>query len=82
MSLAEALELARIPRFAGLTGDRTAFVTTRPCRAPQHTISEVSLIGGDHVPMPDDARTAYQGCVSTLPQVPASCRVAGRLALV
>jgi magnesium chelatase family protein len=34
MSLAEALETTRIPRVAGLTGARTAFVTTRPFRAP------------------------------------------------
>jgi magnesium chelatase family protein len=82
MRLADALETTRIHRVAGCTGARAAFVTTRLFRAPQHTISEVGLIGGDHVPMPDDARTAFQGCVSTLPRVPASCRVAGRLALV
>jgi magnesium chelatase family protein len=30
MSLAEALETTRIHRVAGLTGDRTAFVTASP----------------------------------------------------
>jgi magnesium chelatase family protein len=40
MSLAEALETTRIHSVAGLTGDRTAFVTTRPFRAPHHTISD------------------------------------------
>jgi magnesium chelatase family protein len=34
MTLAEAIETTRIHRVAGLTGDRTALVTTRPCRAP------------------------------------------------
>jgi Magnesium chelatase, subunit ChlI len=34
MTLAEALETTRTHRVAGLTGDRTAWVTTRPCRAP------------------------------------------------
>jgi Magnesium chelatase, subunit ChlI len=34
MTLAEALDTTRIHRVAGLTGDRTAFVTTQPCRAP------------------------------------------------
>jgi magnesium chelatase family protein len=29
MTLAEAIETTRIHRVAGLTGDRTAFVTTR-----------------------------------------------------
>jgi magnesium chelatase family protein len=35
MTLAEALETTRIHRVAGLTGGRTAVVTTRPCRAPR-----------------------------------------------
>jgi magnesium chelatase family protein len=52
LSLAEALETTRIPRVAGRTGDRTAYVTTRPCRAPHHTISDVGLIGGGQVPRP------------------------------
>jgi predicted ATPase with chaperone activity len=30
MTLAEALETMRLHRVAGLTGDRTALVTTRP----------------------------------------------------
>jgi predicted ATPase with chaperone activity len=34
MTLAEALDTTRIHSVAGLTGDRTAFVTTRPFRAP------------------------------------------------
>src|SRR5262245_28811598 len=36
MTLAEAIETTRIHRVAGLTGDRTALVTTRPFRAPHH----------------------------------------------
>ena len=46
MTLAEAIETTRIHRVAGLTGDRTARVTTGPCRAQHHTISDVGLIGG------------------------------------
>jgi magnesium chelatase family protein len=34
MTLPEALDTTRIHRVAGLTGDRTAVVTTRPFRAP------------------------------------------------
>jgi magnesium chelatase family protein len=34
MTLAEAIETTRIHSVAGLTGDRTAWVTTRPCRHP------------------------------------------------
>jgi hypothetical protein len=40
------LETTRTHRVAGLTGDRPALVTTRRCRAPHQTISEVGLIGG------------------------------------
>jgi predicted ATPase with chaperone activity len=47
MTLAEAIETTRIHRIVGLTGDRTAWVTTRPCRAPHQTISATGLIGED-----------------------------------
>ena len=61
MTLAEAIETTRIHRVAGLTGDRTAVVTTRPFRAPHHTMSDVGLIGGGHVPMPGDVSWAHHG---------------------
>jgi magnesium chelatase family protein len=60
-TLAEAIETTRIHSVAGLTGDRTALVTTRPCRAPHHTISDAGLIGGGHVPMPGDVSLAHHG---------------------
>jgi magnesium chelatase family protein len=50
MSLAEAIETTCIHSVAGLTGARTALVTTRPFRAPHHTISDVGLIGGGYLP--------------------------------
>ncbi len=61
MTLAEAIETTRIHRVAGLTGDRAALVTTRPCRAPHHTISDAGLIGGGHVPMPGEVSLAHNG---------------------
>jgi magnesium chelatase family protein len=61
MTLAEAIETTRIHRVAGLTGGRTALVITRPCRAPHHTISDVGLIGGGHVPRPGDVSLAHHG---------------------
>jgi magnesium chelatase family protein len=51
MTLAEAVETTRLPRVAGLTGGRTALVTTRPFRA-HHTLSDAGRIGGGHVPRP------------------------------
>jgi hypothetical protein len=61
MSLAEALETTCIHRVAGLTGARTALVTTRPCRAPPQMISAVGLIGGGHIPMPGEVSLAHHG---------------------
>jgi magnesium chelatase family protein len=61
MTLADAIETTRIHRVAGLTGERTAFVTTHPCRAPQQTISDVGVIGGGHLPMPGEVSLAYHG---------------------
>jgi magnesium chelatase family protein len=61
MTLAEALETTRLHRVAGLTGDRTASVTSRPCRAPHHTISDVGRIGGGQVPMPGEVSLAHHG---------------------
>jgi magnesium chelatase family protein len=61
MTLAEAIETTRIHRVADLTGDRTALVTTRPFRAPHHTISDAGLIGGGHVPMPGEVSLAHHG---------------------
>jgi magnesium chelatase family protein len=64
MPLAEAIETTRIHSVAGLTGDRTALVTTRPFRAPHHTISDAGLIGGGHVPMPSEVSLAHHGMLS------------------
>jgi magnesium chelatase family protein len=57
----EAIETAGIHGIVGRSGGRTALVTTRPCRAPHHTISDVGLIGGGHVPMLDEVSLAHNG---------------------
>jgi len=59
MPLADALETTRIHSVAGLTGYRTAVVTTRPCRAPHDTLSDAGLVGGGHLPMPGDMLRAH-----------------------
>jgi magnesium chelatase family protein len=69
----EAIETSCIYHsVAGLTGDRTALVTTRPCRAPHHTISDVGLIGGGQVPTPGEVSLAHHG-VLFLDELP-ECR--------
>ena len=61
MTVAEALETTRLHGVAGLTGARTTLVTTRPFRAPHHTISDVGLIGGGHLPRPGEVSLAHHG---------------------
>ena len=61
MTLAAARETTRIPRVAGLTSGRTAVVTTRPFRAPHHTISAVGVIGGGPRPLPGEVSLAHHG---------------------
>jgi predicted ATPase with chaperone activity len=61
MTLAEAIETTRIHSVAGLTGARTGLFTTRPFCAPHHTISDVGLIGGGHIPMPGEVSRAHHG---------------------
>jgi magnesium chelatase family protein len=61
MTVAEALETTRIHSVAGLTGARTTLVTSRPFRAPHHTISDVGLISGGQIPMPGEVSLAHHG---------------------
>jgi predicted ATPase with chaperone activity len=41
--------------------DTTSLVTTRPCRAPHQTISDVGRIGGGQIPLPGDVSLAHHG---------------------
>ena len=61
MTLADLIDTISIHRVAGLTGNRTAWVTTLPFRAPHHTTSDAGLIGGGHAPMPGDVSLAPHG---------------------
>jgi magnesium chelatase family protein len=61
MSAAEALDVTKVYSVAGLLGARPRIVATRPFRAPHHTASRVSLVGGGTVPRPGEISLAQHG---------------------
>lgn len=61
MSNDEALEVTKIYSVAGLLADGCGMVSSRPFRAPHHTISQVALCGGGAVPRPGEISLAQHG---------------------
>lgn len=61
LSLHEALETTKIHSVAGVLNGNMGLVTTRPFRAPHHTISDVALVGGGSDPMPGEISIAHNG---------------------
>lgn len=59
LSEAEAVEVTSIHSVAG-TG-KGAIITTAPFRAPHHTASYVSIIGGGSTPKPGEVTLAHRG---------------------
>jgi magnesium chelatase family protein len=56
----EALEVTTIYSIAGGL-DQTGLITTRPYRAPHHTISAIGLVGGSQNLLPGEISLAHQG---------------------
>jgi magnesium chelatase family protein len=61
MSLAESLDVTKIYSIAGAFGATPHIVTTRPFRAPHHTISHIALVGGGTHPKPGEISLAQHG---------------------
>ncbi len=61
MTNAEALDVTKVYSVAGLLGPRPRVVGTRPFRAPHHTASRVSLVGGGAMPRPGEISLAQHG---------------------
>ncbi len=57
----EALEVTRIYSVAGLLPAGAGLVTTRPFRAPHHTISHAGLVGGGTMPRPGEITLCHRG---------------------
>lgn len=61
LSLEEALETTKIHSVAGKISKNTSLISSRPFRAPHHTISDVALVGGGQVPQPGEISLAHNG---------------------
>lgn len=61
LSFEEALETTKIHSVAGVLPKNTPLINIRPYRAPHHTISPVSLVGGGKIPKPGEISLAHNG---------------------
>ncbi|MCM1137714.1 MAG: YifB family Mg chelatase-like AAA ATPase [Duncaniella sp.] len=61
LTLAEALETTKIHSVAGKLKSGSRLMSSRPYRAPHHTISPVALVGGGTNPVPGEISLAHNG---------------------
>ncbi len=61
LNFEEALEVTKIHSISGELPKNKPIITTRPFRAPHHTISGTSLVGGGRIPKPGEISLAHFG---------------------
>lgn len=57
----EAIAVTKIHSLVGLLQPHQAMVTERPFRAPHHSASTASIVGGGRIPRPGEVSLAHQG---------------------
>jgi len=72
MTLEESLEVTKLYSIAGLLKEKPFLITKRPFRAPHHTMSGTSLIGGGKIPRPGEVSLAHYGVLflDEMPEFP------------
>lgn len=61
LSFEEAIEVSKIYSVSGLLDPNKGMITTRPFRAPHHTISNIALTGGGRIPKPGEVSLSHYG---------------------
>ena len=61
LDLEESLEITKIFSIAGRLSKDKSLITMRPFRAPHHTASAISLVGGGTFPKPGEISLAHRG---------------------
>jgi len=61
LTFEESLETSKVYSVVGLMPKGQGLITTRPFRAPHHTVSDAGLIGGGQTPKPGEVSMAHNG---------------------